>query len=122
MKPGVLWDRQEGVIFWMGGQVCESVCCFGWIWNFGIWAADQEFSSEGVREKGVGGLRVKDGSTGGQSEEGRDVCGGARMGCPSLSSSSLALLPPSCVQLLQLSDSSLTLSGSRRREFEGPLL
>lgn len=35
---------------------------------------------------------------------------------------SLSSLPPSCVQLLQLSDSSLILSGSRRREFKGPLL
>lgn len=76
----------------------------------------------GQGKEGGWGVGVKDGSTGGQSEEGRDVCGGARMGCPSLSSSSLALLPPSCVQLLQLSDSSLTLSGSRRREFQGPRL
>lgn len=47
----------------------------GQIWNFGIWAADQEFSSWGVRR----------GCPGGGGWLHRGPRGGVRMGCPSFS-------------------------------------
>ena len=50
--------------------------------------------------------------------------GGVRMGCPSLLPPFLVSSSPPfpCVHLLQLSVSPLTLSGSYRQQFKGPLL
>lgn len=110
----------------MGGQVCESVSCsacdldgFG---NLVFGPQTRNLHPGGSWRGGFesGGWQCRG------PEGGRKGCvcvsvGGVRMGC--LSSSSLTLLPPSaCVQLLQLSVSPLTLSGSHRREFKGPLL
>lgn len=62
-----------------GGQVCESVCCFACDLDaFGIWVffgpETRNFHPGGSgRGKEGGGLRVKDGSTGGP-EGGREGC------------------------------------------------
>lgn len=65
---------------------------------------------------------MEDGSAGGQ----RGGKNGLSLSPPSLPPQSLLLtpsLPPfACVQLLQLSVSPLTLSGSNRQESKGPLL
>lgn len=60
MKPGVLWDQWEGEKMWGHVRVwiCELCLRFGRVWNFGIWAADQEFASWGVRERGFGEWRM----------------------------------------------------------------
>lgn len=116
--------------------MCESVSCcsacdldgFG-ILVFGPQTRNLHPGGSGRR----GGLEIGGwqcgGPTGGR-EVGREVGWvGVKLGCPSLLPLSLVScsLPPSlppfaCVQLLQLSVSPLTLSGSYRQEFKGPLL
>lgn len=131
MKPGVLWDQWEGEKMWGHVRVwiCELCLRFGRVWNFGIWAADQEFASWGVRERGFGEWRM--------------AVQGARGGVRGLFLSSLSrslsplpvLLAPSRSLSLSLSlpfhvlscsscrsPHSLSLSGSYRQEFKGPLL
>lgn len=65
------------------------------IWDF-FWARDQEFSSWGVRERG-GGLRVKDGSTGGPAG-GREGCMWGGKNGLSLSLLLVSYSPPSLMR------------------------
>nr|XP_020445981.1 uncharacterized protein LOC109954775 [Monopterus albus] len=85
MKPGVLWDRLEGACVCVCVRICELLfrLRFGQIWNFGIWAADQEFASWGVSEREFGEWRMAV----------QGARGGVRMGCPSL----LPLLSSFCL-------------------------
>lgn len=83
--------------------VCESECCFFYrwarhIWNFGIWAADQEFSSWGVRRGGDRGRRMAV----------QGAVWGSEWAVPL---SSLPSFPPLHTFTVQLSVSTLTLSG-----------
>lgn len=91
---GVILNETRSVVWPVSGgtggrgSVCVNLCkllfrlWFGQIWNFGIWAADQEFASWGVREGG---------SVGGWKMAVQGARGGVGMGCPSFLSASFLL-------------------------------
>lgn len=102
---------------WGGGESVS--CCSAYDLNrFGILVfgpQTRNLHPGGSAERGFGGwMMAAQGARWGRE--------GCRMGCPSLLPLSLSLPPFACVQLLQLSVSPLTRSGSDRRGFKGPLL